>query len=143
MTTTDATDVSYEVIGKVDDDWTLVEGGELKGLQSFIDKSSGTLISLSSEYTVDTDRFRGGMMPSLEEHSQTLRDLNLHKNRYIKTLHPSVCGLVQLEKLTLTRCDMLTTLPDQLGNLKNLRELDLTDASEIITLPESIGGLQK
>lgn len=140
---TGTTDASFEVVNK-DDDWTLVEGGSLKGLKSFIDKSSGTVISLSSELTVDTDRWRGDNgMPSLEEHSQSLKELNLHKNRYIKTLHPSVCKLVQLEKLTLTRCDLLTTLPPQIGDLKNLRVLDLTDASEIVTLPESIGELQK
>ena len=155
----------FEVIGNQDDDWTLVEGGDLKGLQSFF--RSGALVSLSSELTVDADRWRGessdggggggttattsssssggggGGMPSLEAHSQTLRELNLHKNRYIKTLHPSVCKLIQLERLTLTRCDQLTTLPDQIGQLKNLRVLDLTDASEIVTLPDSIGELQK
>ena len=149
---------SFEVISNQDDDWTLVEGGDLKGLQSFF--RSGALVSLSSELTVDADRWRGessgggsgttattsssgGGMPSLEAHSQTLRELNLHKNRYIKTLHPSVCKLIQLERLTLTRCDQLTTLPNQIGQLKNLRVLDLTDASEIVALPDSIGELQK
>lgn len=133
------TDASFEVIGK-DDDWTLVEGGDLKGLQSVVLPATGTFVSLSSVHTPDIYRWR--VMPSLEEHA-ALKELDLHKNRYIKELHPSVCSLVQLETLNLTRCDMLTTLPDLIGNLKNLRELDLTDASEVSSLPESLGDLQK
>ena len=126
------TDVSLEV---VEEDWAMVEGGELKGMK-YDDK--GVFHSLSSEDTRDVDRWR--VMPSLEEHS-SLKKLDLYKNRYIKKLHDSVCHLTDLKVLSLVRCEKLNSLPGQIGNLTNLQELDLTDASELSSLPESLGDL--
>lgn len=134
------TDASFEEIGTEHDDWTMVDGGDLYGLKSVVDKKSGTVHSLSSQDTRDVDRWL--VMPSLEGHS-SLKKLDLYKNRYIRELHESVCNLSNLEFLSLARCERLTALPDRIGNLQNLRELDLMDASEISFLPESFGDLHK
>jgi Leucine-rich repeat (LRR) protein len=126
-----------------DNDWTMVEtGGELTGMKSVVDKRTGTVHSLSSHDTCDADRWT--VMPSLEDQTyESLKHLDLYKNRYLRTLHESVCDLSQLEVLSLVRCERLTTLPDRIGELRNLRELDLIDASEISSLPESLGDLQR
>ncbi len=121
-------DSSFEVVGK-EDDWAMVEGGNFKGTSLL---ASDTI--LTSENTRDVDRWKE--MPSLIEYSNTLRELNLFKNRYIRELHPSVCELVNLVSLSLVRCERLQTLPDDIGKLKNLKELNLTDASEIAFLPD-------
>ena len=124
------TEVGVEV---VEEDWTIVEGGELNGM-----KRDKGVNSLSSHNTRDVDRWLE--MPSLEE-CASLKKLDLYKNRYIKNLHESVCQLSNLEVLSLVRCEKLIGLPEQIGNLRNLQELDLTDASELTSLPESLGDL--
>lgn len=135
-----AADASFEVISKEHDEWTMVEGGDLKGMKSVVDKKTGIVYSLSSQDTRDVDRWLA--MPSLEEYL-SLKELDLYKNRYIRELHISVCGLSSLEVLSLVRCERLSTLPDHIGNLDSLRELDLMDASEISSLPESLGDLRR
>lgn len=127
MTSEDTMDVEADIVEEV-------ESGALKGMKS----ANGAFLSLSSENTRDADRWR--TMPSLEEY-QSLKKLDLYKNRYMKELHDSVCGLTHLEVLSLVRCEKLTCLPENIGNLKNLQELDLTDASELSSLPESLGDL--
>lgn len=118
----------------VEEDWAMVDSGDLKGIKN----ESGAFLTLSSECTKDIDRWR--TMPSFEEYT-SLKKLDLYKNRYIKELHDSVCGLTSLEVLSLVRCEKLLSLPANIGNLKNLQEIDLTDASELSSLPESIGEL--
>lgn len=137
-----AEEAAFDMIAKHHDDWTMVEGEDVHGLKSVVDKKSGTIVhSLSSQDTRDVDRWL--IMPSLAGYSSSLKKLDLYKNRYMKELHESVCDLSNLEFLSLVRCERLSTLPDRIGNLQNLRELDLTDASEISSLPESFGDLHK
>jgi len=49
-----------------------------------------------------------------------LRTLDLHKNRYITTLHSSVTILRQLKILDLAQCSRLQALPENIGDLSNL-----------------------
>ena len=119
----------------VEDDWALVENGELKGMK--YDEAS--FLSLSSENTREVDRWR--VMPSLEKYP-LLKKLDLYKQRHIQHLHDSVCDLIHLQVLSLVRCEKLDRLPENIGKLTNLQELDLTDVSELSALPESIGELK-
>jgi hypothetical protein len=111
--------MSFEIIGK-DDVWSTVDDGELKGLRIGIGPG-GLVVSLSSRHAKDGARWLK-IMPSLELYP-ALRELDLHKNRYIQTLHDSVCNLLQLETLKLTLCESLTTLPSEIGRLTDLREV--------------------
>jgi hypothetical protein len=110
---------SFELVGK-DDDWAMVEGGELKGMKCGTDRSSGLVVSLSSRQCRDTNRWL--TMPPLDNYG-SLKELDFHKSRYILRLHVSVCSLANLETLILTRCERLTSLPDEIGRLQNLREV--------------------
>jgi hypothetical protein len=118
-TMTDALDEAYsfEVVGK-DDDWAMVEGGDLKGMKTGTDRNTGLVVSLSSRHCCDVDRWT--TMPSLEQYG-SLKELDLYKCRYIQQLHESVCGLEKLEILILFRCEKLKSLPQEIGQLKNLR----------------------
>ena len=110
---------SFEVLGK-DDDWTMVEGGELKGMMRGTDRNNGLVVSLSARQCPDANRW--STMPSLDSFG-SLKELDLHKSRYCRQLHVSVCNLENLEKLILTRCERLTSLPESIGLLHNLREV--------------------
>jgi Leucine-rich repeat (LRR) protein len=111
--------MSFEIIGK-DDVWSTFDDGELKGLRIGIGPG-GVIVSLSSRHSKDGTRWLK-IMPSLELYP-SLKELDLHKNRYIQTLHDSVCNLLQLETLKLTQCESLTTLPSEIGRLTDLREV--------------------
>jgi hypothetical protein len=108
---------SFEAVGK-DDDWAMVDGGDLKGMKTGTDRKSGLVVSLSSRQCHDVDRWI--TMPSLEQYG-SLKELDLYKSRYIHQLHESVCGLENLETLILVRCEKLVSLPQEIGRLKNLR----------------------
>ena len=84
-------------------------------------EEGGAVVSLSTETTPDCNRWE--MMPSVSEFSSSLVILNLHKARYIESLHSSVCQLINLKKLVLTQCDQLTMLPAEIGSLKSLMEV--------------------
>lgn len=109
----------YEMIGK-DDVWSAIEEGALKGTRTGVG-ASGEIVSLSCRNCRDADRWIKNM-PSLDQYP-SLRELDLHKNRYIQALHESVCSLSHLETLNLTSCEALTSLPSGIGNLKILREV--------------------
>lgn len=84
----------------------------------------GTSVSVSTS-TVP-DRYRWNIMPPMAQitsPSQTLLVLDLHKSRYMTELHESVCDMVFLEKLKLTQCLQLKSLPENIGNLRLLEEV--------------------
>jgi hypothetical protein len=112
--------MTYELVGKGDEDWVMVETGSMKGMKVAIDRYTGLVVSISARQCEDTNRWL--VMPSLEDYN-SLRNLDLHKSRYLTSLHHSVCTLVNLETLILTRCERLTSLPNDIGNLKNLKEV--------------------
>jgi hypothetical protein len=126
--TTDAT--TFELVVK-DDDWAMVEGGELKGVKIGTDPSTSLILSLSSRKCHDINRWL--KMPSLAQY-ESLKELDLHKSRYIRELHDSVCDLANLETLILTRCERLMTLPKEIGRLTNLREVRHYPSREELTL---------
>ena len=110
---------SYEMIGK-DDVWSTIEDGDFKGMRTGVG-ATGVIVSLSSRNCRDAHRWIK-FMPSLD-HYQSLKELDLHKNRYIQALHESVCSLKYLETLSLSSCEKLTSLPTGIGSLANLREV--------------------
>jgi hypothetical protein len=113
-----------EHLNDTEDEWEIVESdGDLaiKGMSIQVDKATGQMVSLSARHTKDADRWL--TMPSLEHYSASLKDLDLHKSRYLIELDPSVCSMIHLERLILTRCDRLRTLPRDIGQLTNLKEV--------------------
>lgn len=103
------------------DDWVLVEDGTMKGMNIVVDQDSNEIISFSTRYCRDVDRWKHGM-PSLGEYS-ALRILDLGNCRYLTELHDSVGSLRMLRQLFVTKCDRLERLPDSLSCLENLREV--------------------
>ena len=110
---------SYEIIGK-DDVWSTIEDGNLKGMRTGVG-AAGVIVSLSSRNCRDANRWIKEM-PSVDQYP-ALKELDLHKMRYIHSLHDSVCSLIFLERLTLTHTESLTSLPLGIGKLTNLREV--------------------
>jgi hypothetical protein len=109
----------FEIIGK-STDWITLEDGDLKGTRCGKDRTSRDTVALSSRHSLEA--FRWIKMPSLASF-QNLKELDLHKSRYMHQLDASVCDLVNLETLILTRCEKLNSLPEDIGRLKNLREV--------------------
>ena len=121
-------DVMFVDTESPDEDWVKVDKGELKGMTISIDRNSGLVVSLSARRCQDANRWNS--MPSLDEH-QSLKMLDLHKMRYMKELNASVCNLVHLEKLILTRCESLTCLPKEIGMLRNLKEVSMNSQMDV------------
>jgi Leucine-rich repeat (LRR) protein len=103
-------------------DWILVDKGPMKGMSIIVDQSSGEVVSLSSRYCRDPERWRENM-PSPEGYSTSLRTLDLDNSRYLVELSNSIGSLSRLEKLYLTRCERLERLPDSICRLANLQEV--------------------
>jgi hypothetical protein len=129
---------AFEVVGK-GDDWALVEEGELKGIKIGTDLKSGVVVSLSSRQCREVNRWL--VMPSIEQYG-SLKELDLHKSRYIRELHDSICGLASLKTLLLTRCEKLTTLPKEIGLLQNLREVRSRDINGLAWCDAWLDGLR-
>lgn len=104
-------------------EWVLLPEGEIQGLSIIVDHTTGDVILLSTRDSKDSERWKDDM-PSLQAFTSA-RELDLHGSRYIRTLHGSVCSLVNLKRLKLTKCDRLEKLPDSLGNLQRLEEVRL------------------
>ncbi len=66
----------------------------------------------------DADRWQE--MPSL---SAQYSRMDLHQQRYIRTVHPSLLQQSSLISLKITQCVQLQTLPDDLGQLRQLQEV--------------------
>lgn len=106
----------------MESDWVLVDKGALRGTNIIVDDATGDVVSLSTRYCRDAERWRG-QMPSLSEFSSSLVTLDLHKSRYLVRLDESVARLTKLRSLVLTSCDNLEELPDDLGRLHMLQEV--------------------
>lgn len=78
-----------------------------------------SVVVVSSRETRDMQRWRQNM-PSLAKFPH-LTELDLHKNRYITSLDPSVTTLAQLKILRLSQCSRLRELPASIGSLTNLQ----------------------
>lgn len=120
---------TFEIIGKKTG-WTQVEDGELKGMKTGKDPMTGQVVALSFRQCPEANRWT--VMPSLTMFEATV-ELDLHKCRYMRQLHPSVCQLINLETLILTRCEKLTSLPEEIGMLKNLVEVCSGEARFCLT----------
>jgi hypothetical protein len=100
--------------------WIVGEEGELKGMTMIADRESGDVVCVSSRSCKNEDKRR--TMPSLEDHT-ALKVVDFHNYRYMRTLHDSIGELPTLERLVLSRCDSLRTLPPSIGKLHNLVEV--------------------
>ena len=98
----------------------MVEDELMNGAETVMD-DEGAVVSISTGMTPDRNRWES--MPSVANFSSSLVVLDLHKARYIESLHESVCQLSNLKKLVLTHCERLKTLPDAIGNLISLEEV--------------------
>ena len=112
-------DSAFEVIGR-DKVWSSIIDGPLSGARVGKRQDNGAIVAMSLRHCPDPKRWF--TMPSLESYT-SLNELDLHKCRYIRSLHGSITSLVGLEVLILTRCERLTALPNDIGRLENLREV--------------------
>lgn len=101
-------------------DWVLIDEGTMKGVNIVVDHATSEVIRLSTKDCKDADRWMD--MPSLECFP-SLEYVDLHNSRYITDLHESIVGLVDLKRLSLTRCLSLERLPSAIGRLRNLQEV--------------------
>ena len=104
------------------DDWILIDEGSMAGINILVDHETDEVVSISSRYTRDSDRWKG-MMPSLAPYSKSLLHLDLDNSRYLIELSDSIGSLLLLQKLYLTRCSRLERLPVTLCNLSNLQDV--------------------
>jgi hypothetical protein len=105
------------------EDWVLLQDGVMKGMNIVVESTTGDVDSLSTRFCRDAERWNDEM--PLLEGLASLRTLDLHNSRYLRTLHDSVGSLDALRCLILSRCDRLEHLPESLGRLKNLQEVRL------------------
>jgi hypothetical protein len=101
-------------------DWILLEEGELKGMNIIVDHESGNVLSLSTRFCRDEDRWTD--MPELTQYP-ALQTLDLHNSRHIVQLNESIGTIASLKSLILTRCDALNGLPTSIGQLTSLQEV--------------------
>jgi hypothetical protein len=106
--------------GGKEDCWILIEDGQLKGMTLLTDNGTKEVVCLSTKHC--SDQYRWTDMPSLEGYP-SLKYVELDNCRYIAGLNESIGKLKHLERLFLTRCDSLRTLPSSIGNLENLTEV--------------------
>lgn len=74
------------------------------------------------------------------EQLRAMKKLRLHHIQGITIFPPEICSLVNLEELTLEKCDF-GVLPPQISNLASLRDLHLEKLPALRTLPGEIGDL--
>jgi len=103
-----------------EDDWILVDDGELRGMNIVVDHTTGEVMKLSTRFCRDADRWK--IMPALAEFP-SLETLDLHNCRYLVDVDDSVGNLKSLKHLFMTRCDSLERLPNSIGRLENLQEV--------------------
>ena len=100
--------------------WIDVEDGELEGMTLVADRETGDIVGLSSR-SCNNEQKRS-LMPSLKEYP-TLKVVDFHNYRYMRRLHKSIADLPVLQRLILSRCDLLQKLPGSIGKLDCLVEV--------------------
>jgi len=100
----------------------LLDQGDMKGTTIIAENNTGDVISLSTRYCREKERWKCDM-PSLESFSKSLQTIDLYNSRYIEHIHHSIGLCDNLVKLELNRCDALITLPKSIGQLENLQEV--------------------
>lgn len=118
---TDDAGERWEVIGR-GAEYSIIEGDEFNGVRAAKDPRRGEIVALSTRNSSESSRWR--TMPSMDRFPH-LKELDLHKSRYILHMDESVCNLSNLVTLILTRCERLLSLPEDIGKLRNLREVGL------------------
>ena len=105
-----------------DDVWIVVEDEEpeLEGMTLVADRESGDIVFLSSRSCSNEQKRRS--MPSLKEYP-FLKVVDLHNYRHMRDLHETIGDLSVLQRLILSRCDLLQTLPASIGSLDRLVEV--------------------
>lgn len=83
---------------------------------------SDEVVTISTRNTPDYNRWRG-TTPSFSQYPLLTR-LDLHKNRYITALDPSVATMTHLKVLNLSQCSQLQKLPEGIGALVNLETVN-------------------
>jgi hypothetical protein len=116
-----SSDLTAHLLKEGEGEWILIEDGNLKGMNIIVDDCTGNVLSFSTRFCREAERWIGEM-PSLQAYPKMLK-LDLYKSRYITDLHESVGYLGNLKKLDLTRCECLERLPDSIGGLGNLQEV--------------------
>jgi hypothetical protein len=111
---------SSRLVEAQDGVWIVVEDGDFKGMTMFTDRNSGDVVGLSARSCSNQEK--KSEFPNLKEFP-SLKVVDLHNYRYMTLLHDSIGDLPFLERLVLTRCDLLKTLPSSIGNLKSLVEV--------------------
>jgi hypothetical protein len=101
-----------------------------KGVQLLADSVSGDVVTLSSEYCRDSERISSSdqldmVLNRIGEKYPQLRVMNLSNNRYFTTMPPSLSHLGCLQRLVLSRCESLDSLPENLGQLPALEEVNV------------------
>lgn len=109
--------------GISENDWVLVDKGNLKGVTMVVDRTSGEVVSLSTSSCRDEDRWEE--LPDLSEY-KSLGILDLDRSRYLTRFDASAFKDFDLRKLFLTRCDNLVTIAPSIGVLSNLVEVRTT-----------------
>jgi len=107
--------VNYEKITII-----VVEDGELEGMTLVVDRESGETVGLSSRSSRNEAKRRS--MPSLKDYS-ALKEIDFHNYRYMRTVADSIGDLRCLQRLILSRCDLLQKLPPSIGKLDQLIEV--------------------
>jgi hypothetical protein len=112
------------------------------GITMMVDPNSGNVVSISTRYCNNNQRWKTTIMPSLiqkdDETSQEEQEkvsyhyidyshvtvLDLHNSRYIMELDPNIGNdLPNLQCILLTRCNRLQSLPKSICSLQYLMEV--------------------
>ena len=97
-----------------------IEDGELEGMTLVADRESGEIVGLSSRSCRNESKRR--LMPSLKDYP-ALKHVDFHNYRYMRNVHRSIGDLRCLQRLVLSRCDLLEKLPASIGKLDRLVEV--------------------
>jgi hypothetical protein len=116
----DATVHVAQVMTRQEGVWIVIEDGEFRGMTMITDRDTGDVVGLSARNCSNQEKRKE--FPPLKDYP-ALKVIDLHNYRYMRSLHVSIGDLSSLERLLLTRCDLLKTLPSSIGNLKHLVEV--------------------
>ncbi|KAI5079740.1 hypothetical protein GOP47_0005752 [Adiantum capillus-veneris] len=81
-------------------------------------------------------------LPDFGVSCKNLEKLDLSNCRHLKSVPKGIGCLTSLTRLDFTKCKGLTVLPESIGSLRSLTLLDLNMCEGLTVLPESIGSLR-